>query len=455
LEDNLGAKMGRRQKPRFRMVLPVSIWGTDTSGKAFHQLAYTLDISTGGARVAGVPVALNRGDIVAVRYKQRKARFHVVWTNNNQIGLQYIEGEKFIWVELPEEEFVDRVTVMETPAPPTSAEPPPPAGSSQGPREAAQETQAPQDAGSIASPAVAAESRATDGLAARLEACLAALHELDALVNSAGMVSQVAGEFHAAAGHLRNTAWAVEQWIELQQESRDSSPILESVNSERVRFATRLCRELVEDQQRLVAGVSQESREALVKAVQLLAQGLGAGDRGGLQDQSRPRLAAQRDPLALLAGLNDEIRSTPVSAEETLALIAERARSFTDADGAAIALRDEDDMVCCASAGLAPLAGVRFSMSGGLAGEAIATRQPVLCCDVEKDQRVDATLCRRLDVGSSAIVPILAGDLVVGLLQVFAGRPNAFDEASASLLQHVAEFVASLEPDLRLHPEPR
>ncbi len=437
------------------MVLPVTIWGTDTSGKAFHQLAYTLDISTGGARLAGVPAALNRGDIVAVRYKQRKARFHVVWTNNKQVGIQYIEGEKFIWVELPEEEFVDRVTVTETPAHPASTEPPPPAGSSQGAREAAQETQAPQDAGSLTSPAVAAEPRATDELAARLEACLAALHELDALVNSAGMVSQVAAEFHAAAGHLRNTAWAVEQWIELQQESRDSSPILESVNSERVRFATRLCRELVEDQQRLVAGVSQESREALVNAVQLLAQELGAGDRGGFQDQRRPGLAAQRDPLALLAGLNDEIRSTPVSAEETLALIAERARSFTDADGAAIALRDEDDMVCCASAGLAPLPGVRFSMSGGLAGEAIATRQPVLCWDVEKDQRVDAALCRRLDVESSAIVPIVARDAVLGVLQVFARRPHAFDEASASLLQHLAEFVASLEPDLRLHPEPR
>jgi putative methionine-R-sulfoxide reductase with GAF domain len=447
--------MGRRQKPRFRMVLPVTIWGTDTSGKAFHQLAYTLDISTGGARLAGVPVALNPGDIVAVRYKQRKARFHVVWTNNNQVGIQYIEDEKFIWVELPEEEFVDRVTVTETPAQPASAEPPPPAGSSQGAREAAQETQAPQDADSLASPATAAEPNASDGLAARLNACLAALHELDALVKSAGMVSQIAGEFHAAASHLRNTAWAVEQWIELQQKSSDTSTILESVNFERVRFATRLCRELVEDQQHLVAGVPQESREALLAAVQLLAQQLGAGDPGGLLDQGRPGLAAQRDPVALLAGLNDEIRSTPLLAEETLALIAERARSFTDADGAAIALRDEDDMVCCASAGLAPLVGLRFSMSGDLAGEAIATRQPILCRDVEKDQRVDAALCRGLSVKSSAIVPILAGDLVVGLLQVFAGRPNAFDQASASLLQHAAEFVASLEPDLRLHPEPR
>jgi putative methionine-R-sulfoxide reductase with GAF domain len=448
----LGAKMGRRQKPRFRMVLPVSIWGTDSSGKAFNQLAYTLDISTGGARLAGVLVALNRGDIIAVRYKQRKARFNVVWTKDNQVGIQYVPGERFIWVELPEEDFVDRVKVVETPAQPARAESLP-AGSNQGASAPAQETPAPQEAGSLADPA--AESNETDGLGSRLQACLATLHELDALVNSAGMISQVAGEFHAAAGHLRNTAWAVEQWIELQQDSKDTSSILESVNSERVRFATRLCAELVEEQQRLVAGVSQENREALVAAVQLLAQKLGAGDSGSLADQGRPGLAAQRDPVGLLAELNDEIRSTPVSAEETLALIAERARSFTDADGAAIALRDEDDMVCCANAGLAPLLGVRFSMSGGLAGEAIATRQSVLCWDVEKDQRVDAALCRTLDVGSSAIVPILAGDLVVGLLQVFASRRNAFDEASASLLQHIAEFVASLEPELRLQPEPR
>jgi putative methionine-R-sulfoxide reductase with GAF domain len=290
--------MWPRHKPRFSTDLPVSIWGTDTSGRAFHQLACTLDISTDGARLAGVLASLACGDIISVRYKQRKARFQVVWTDNSQVGIQFVDGEKLLWIESPEEEILDGAVVRE-------------------------------------------------------------------------------------------------------------------------------------------------------------AASFSGDDPGVLQDYDWPGPPAERDSVALLAGLNDEIRSTPASAEETLVLIAERARSFTDADGAALALRDEDDMVCCASAGLAPLVGVRFSVAGGLAGEAIATRWPVLCLDVEKDQRVDAALCRSLHLGSSAIVPIVARDTVMGVLQVFAARPHAFDEASTSLLQHLADFVVSLAPDLRLEPNPR
>jgi len=424
------------------MVLPVSIWGTDSSGKAFHQLAYTLDISTGGAKLAGVMAGLKRDEIIAVRYKQRKARFRVVWSANHEVGIQYVEGEHFIWIELPEEEFIDREPVRVAEPRPAAAAPAPPAP-------------AQQDAGSAAGSGPVIEASRTDELAATLETCLASLRSLDGLVNSAGMVAQVAQEFHAAAGHLRNTAWAVQQWIELQPESRDLSTILESVNSERLRFGAQLCRELAQDQQRLVTGVSPENREALVAAVQLLAQKLGIG----LEPQSPPAEptaeSAPRDPVALLAGLNQEIRSTALSAEETLDLMAERARAFTDADGAAIALRDQDDMVCCASSGMAPLAGIRFSAAGGLAGEAIAARQPFIWRDAAKDERVDASLCRSLDLRSSAIAPIVAGDAVMGVLQVFSGRPNAFDERAVSLLQHLAEFVASLEPALRVESDSR
>lgn len=438
------------------MVLPVNIWGTDTAGKAFHQIAHTLDISTGGARLAGITVALNRGDIVAVRYKQRKARFRVVWINHDQVGIQYVEGEKFIWVELPEEEFIDQGPVGQASPPAAGAEPPrASADSSQAGMEAPQpETRAEQDAGTVAGPEPTVLQNRNDELAAALENCLASLRSLNDLVNSAGMPAQVAQEFHAAAAHLRNTGWAVQQWVELQQESRDKSHILASVNSERVRFAIQLCHELVQEQQRLTAGVSQENRKALVAAVQSLAQELGLGLQPSSQQRRTPE-PARRDQVALLAGLNQEVRSSALSAEQMLEMMVERARSFTDADGAAIALRDEEDMVCCASSGIAPLVGIRFSVSGGLVGGAIATRRSVICREAEKDQRVDAALCRRLDVGSSAIAPIVARDAVMGVLQVFAGRPHAFDEASASLLQHLAEFVASLEPNLRLQPDPR
>ncbi|HYA95247.1 MAG TPA: GAF domain-containing protein [Terriglobales bacterium] len=446
---------GRRQKPRFRMVLPVSIWGTDKAGKAFNQLAYTLDISTGGARLAGVPAALNCGDIVAVRYKQRKARFRVVWVNQTQAGVQYLENEAFIWVELPEGEFTDLMPEVPTPArgaarlasaerKPAAMEAPP--SDTRAQKEAPPpDTPAEPDVATDVPLVPAALQKRNDELAAALENCLASLRSLNDLVNAAGMPAQVAQEFHAAAAHLRNTAWAVQQWVELQQDPRDKSHILASVNSERVRFAAQLCCELVQEQLSLTAGVSQENRQALAAAVQSLAWELGLG----VQPPSRQRRMAgpaERDPVALLAGLNQEIRASTLSAAETLQLMAERARSFTDADGAAIAWRDQDEMVCCASSGVAPLVGIRFSMSGSVVGEAIAGRRSVICRDAVKDESADASLCRSVDVRSSAITPIVARDSVMGVLQVFAGSPDAFDDATVSLLQHLAEFAALLEP---------
>ena len=437
--------MGRRQKPRFRMVLPVSIWGTDSAGKPFNQLAHTLDISVGGARVGGISVSLNPGDIVGVRYKQRKARFRVAWSAKTELGIKYLEGERFIWIELPEEEYTDRFRDKQGP---DLADPLPDSGDA-GIQGSPAEMLAEQDAGPVVRSELAAEPNRSDELADTLEKCLTSLRKLNDQVNSAGTLPQAAQEFHAAAGHLRNTAWAVWQWVELQPDSPDKRLILESVNSERVRFATQLCRDLVREPQYLAAGVLPENREALAAAVRLLAQELGVGSQPSANQQPTAE-SARRDPVALLAGLNEEIRSTALSAEEALLLIAERARSFTDADGAAIALHDEDDMVCRASSGIAPLVGIRFSVSGALVGEAVATRQSVLCRDAEKDERVDATLCRSLDLRSSAIVPVVVRDSVAGVLQVFASEPNAFDEVSVFLLQHLAELVASLEPNLHL-----
>jgi putative methionine-R-sulfoxide reductase with GAF domain len=447
------------------MVLPVNIWGTDASGQAFHQLAYTLDISTGGARLADVRVALKRGDVVAVRYKQNKARFRVAWVANNQAGIEYLAGEKFIWIELPEEGwFVDRDPASRSGERPAAAEPEVvSAEASEAEIEIApQEAPTQPDPGSVTSPGEAAQPSPTAAepppgaeLGATLQNCLAVLRTLDGLVNSSVVVPEIAREFHGAAGHLRNTAWAVQQWMELQQESKDTSGVLASVNSERVRFTGQLCRELVKEQQHMDAGVSQETRQALVDAVQALAEQLGVAVRERPVDGGRGAEAVQLDPIVVLAGLNQEIRSAALSSEETLSLIAERARSFTGADGAAIALGDEAEMVCCASAGIAPLVGIRFSTAGGLAGEAISSRQPVVCCDAEQDGRVDAALCRSVHLRASAILPIANGQSVTGVLQVFASRPNAFDETSVSLLQHLAEFVASLEPGLRLEASSR
>jgi hypothetical protein len=98
------------------MVLPVRVWGTEVHGKPFNLLGYTIDISAGGARLAGVAAELRLDDVIAVQYKQQKAKFRVTWIGApdtpkaKQFGIEYVAGEKFIWMDLPSEEFFDGFT---------------------------------------------------------------------------------------------------------------------------------------------------------------------------------------------------------------------------------------------------------------------------------------------------------------------------------------------------------
>ena len=422
--------MGRRKKPRFKMVLPFRLAVNDADGRPLQLLAYTLDISAGGARLAGIRVPLNIGDTLHGQYKQAKARFRVVWVGepgekgDRQVGIQYLAGEKSIWVELPEEDFCDEVEVLDT------------------------EVAEPAAAG-LSEPAEAPSQDPLGELINTLEAVLEKLRETAGLVHSAGLVPEIAEPFKTAIAHARNTGFAVQQWIELQQDSKDTSVALETANSERVRFAAQLCRSLIAQVEQLGPGISGEARTALIAAVRNLAQHLGLQHTGERPPQSSVRPARQQcDPVALLAGLNEEIRSSKFQVAELLNLIAERACLFTSADGAAIAVRDDTEMVCCASAGMAPLVGIRFSASEALAGTAIRTARPVVWSDTQKDSSVDAALCASLNVRSSVIVPITAGAEVVGALQAFSALPDTFDDTSVLLLQRLAEFVASVATGL-------
>jgi GAF domain-containing protein len=413
------------------MVLPVNVYGTDSVGKPFHLIAYTMDISTGGARLAGISVHLSVGDLIAVRYKQAKARFRVAWVSKDQLGIQYAPNEKFIWVELPEDGgFADTVLIEEAEVAPTGPVPLQNASASSAP------------------PETHGEKERSAGIATALEICLDGLRRLDGLVGSAELGRHVARHFHRAVAHFRNTAWAVQQGTELQQDGKDCSVIVETANSEHVRYAAQLCRELAQNRHDLGPGVSEENRQILAGAVLALAGFLGIASHGTIP---RQRPAATPDDLtALLAGLDDQIRSSSLPPQAALELIAERGRSFTGADGAAIALRDEEDLVCCASAGMAPAIGVRFSASEGLAMEAVAAVAPVLCADTEIDPRVDKSLCRTLNLRSSAIVPLTDRESVLGILQVFSCRPGFFDEPCLAVLRQLGQFAAALQADAQM-----
>jgi hypothetical protein len=90
---------------RIPMRLEVRIWGMDSGGKPFSQMAHTVDISGRGARLAGIQSPKQRGDIIGVQRGEQKARFQVMWVGEvstaaqGQIGIQCMDAGRCLWVE--------------------------------------------------------------------------------------------------------------------------------------------------------------------------------------------------------------------------------------------------------------------------------------------------------------------------------------------------------------------
>jgi hypothetical protein len=133
-----------------------------------------------------------------------------------------------------------------------------------------------------------------------------------------------------------------------------------------------------------------------------------------------------------------------IDLDAALQLLAERAQYITGASGAAIALRrgEHNDMLCRASAGSnAPELGALLSMEYGLSGESVRTRQTLLCDDAESDPRVNREGCRQLGIASVVVMPIVSDDQVLGVFELFSGKPHAFEERDISALQRLSEMV--------------
>jgi hypothetical protein len=87
----------RRISPRRKMVLPVKISGAEGAG-----LAYTMDITSAGARLGGVRATLESGQTVSLTRNGRKANFKIVWVRQIspteiQAGIEAQQGVENFW----------------------------------------------------------------------------------------------------------------------------------------------------------------------------------------------------------------------------------------------------------------------------------------------------------------------------------------------------------------------
>ena len=108
----------------------------------------------------------------------------------------------------------------------------------------------------------------------RLLAATTELQELEKLVRSGGFSPRVLSEFRDAVDNIRQTAWAVQNWIGLKEQKRDPYSVLNVLSAERVRRATQIARDLTVDLQALEVDLETEGLAELFRAVEGLRESL-------------------------------------------------------------------------------------------------------------------------------------------------------------------------------------
>lgn len=86
---------------------------------------------------------------------------------------------------------------------------------------------------------------------------------------------------------------------------------------------------------------------------------------------------------------------------------------------------------------------VRFPVTQGLSGDAVRTRDTVVCNDVARDPRY---LTAFESTGSEMIVPVLGAEsgIVIGTLDVESDRPDAFDDDDRTFVESCATSLMPL-----------
>ena len=135
--------------------------------------------------------------------------------------------------------------------------------------------------------------------------------------------------------------------------------------------------------------------------------------------------------------------------DEVLQLVAERAIAITGADGLAIALAENNEIVLRAAAGVVrPDIGARIDRDSAFSGACFRTAQIINCDDTETDPRVNLQACRRLGARSMIAVPLCGRRRVIGLLEAFSVEPFGFNDTDVGSLTLLAELVVgALKPE--------
>ena len=111
-------------------------------------------------------------------------------------------------------------------------------------------------------------------LSTRLQTATSNLMELEQLVKSGDLNPRVLHDFRESVDQIRATAWAVQQWIGLNEQAGDPYSLLPILAAQRVQRATQLARDLIVDLEGVEIGIETPGLKELFQATERLHERL-------------------------------------------------------------------------------------------------------------------------------------------------------------------------------------
>lgn len=200
-----------------------------------------------------------------------------------------------------------------------------------------------------------------------------------------------------------------------------------------------------------------------------------------LQQHNELASKAAADPTELLSEiirLRRSIRTGKLDLLETARLISEQVQKYTRADGVAIGIVTDDELIYLAAIGIAAHdIGRRVPRDSSLSAQCIRTRVAFQSLRAQEDPRMFSLLNDQSDVKSFIAVPVDYENKIVGALEARFRAANAFSEDDVRTCELMAVLVkevialagqahagtavvkqhsaSSLEVKLKKNPEPQ
>jgi signal transduction histidine kinase/DNA-binding response OmpR family regulator len=162
------------------------------------------------------------------------------------------------------------------------------------------------------------------------------------------------------------------------------------------------------------------------------------------QVETQRAIEAEAEWLESVVAMQQAVATSGLDRRSLKQLIVERAQQLTEATGAGIALREGEEVVFVAGSGtvLAQI-GLRMDAKSSLVGRCFEARDVLRSDDAERDSRVDLEACRRLQLRSVIVTPLVDQGSVIGVLAVMSDRPHAFDDRDEHTMRLTAGLLAN------------